>query len=136
MTNDTINDIADLRLLAWTDTEARVSIPNTEYHLTLDHAPGMDAPADIGRRISGRIIGKALKMANPAAGGNYIEPLDGHPRIVQGTVVATAEATRQLLVDIVVPVWVEMAAGQSATNFTTGDVVTFYLERGTRFEPA
>ena len=136
MPNDLLLDIAELRLLSWSASEACFGIPGTEYRLTLDHDGEGDPPTAIGRRTHGRIIGAALKMAKPVAGGNYIEPLDGHPRIVQGTVIATDSANHRLLVDLVVPVWVVMAERQSPSGFATGDVVMFYLKRGTRFERA
>lgn len=136
MTNDTTtNDIAEFRLFAWNDTDLEVGIPGTDYRILLDHAGGPQ-PAEIGRRTKGRVTGKALKVSKPSAGGNYIEPIEGgHPRIVQGTVIATSPATGQLLVDLVVPFWIELTADQSASEFTTGDVVTFHMKSGTRFDP-
>ncbi|MCH2160408.1 MAG: hypothetical protein MK085_00895 [Phycisphaerales bacterium] len=137
MTNQaTLNDIAEFRLIDQDDEFVRLSIPGTDYKLSLVPGEGMaDSPVQPGRRIRGRVNGSALKMHRPPAGGNYIEPVMGHPRIVQGTVIAADPTNRRLLIDLVVPVWVELMESQSTAEFSTGDVVTFYMNSGTSFTP-
>ena len=137
MTHETaINDIAEFRLLRWEKDKVVLGIPGTNYELSLDPGEGMNAEScELGRRIRGRVHAKALKVHRPAAGGNFIEPVHGHPRIVQGTVLANAPSSRQLLIDLVVPVWVELMDSQSTADFTTGDLVNFYMESGIIFTP-
>ena len=137
MTHETtINDLAEFRLLEWDKGKVMLGIPGTEYQLSLDAGEGVSADGyELGRRIRGRVVGQALKVHRPSAGGNFIEPVHGHPRIVQGTVIAAAPASRQLLIDLVVPVWVELMPSQSATEFSTGDLLNFYMKSGISFTP-
>lgn len=127
-------DVATLRLAACTDGVAEFTVPGTQYRLHLAVDAGFDA--ETGRRVKGRVRGRALRMHRAGAGGNFIEPLQGRPRIVQGTVLAVDPAANEVILDLVVPVRVAMHEGQSATAFSTGDVVNFYMEPGTRFEAA
>jgi len=124
-------DVATLRVAATGDGVAEFTVPGTQYRLHLSVEPGFDAA--VGRRITGRIHGRALRMHRAGAGGNFIEPLQGRPRIVQGTVLAVDPAANEVILDLVVPVRVAMMEGQPATAFSTGDVVNFYMEPGTRF---
>ncbi len=124
-------DVATLRVASVKDGVAEFTVPGTQYHLHLTVDPGFEAAA--GHRVKGRVHGKALRMHRAGAGGNFIEPLQGRPRIVQGTVLAVDPAANEVILDLVVPVRVAMQSGQSATAFSTGDVVNFYMEPGTRF---
>ena len=137
MTNQAIvNDIAEFRFIALDDEFVQLAIPGTDYKLSLIPGEGMiDCSVEPGRRIRGRVTGSALKMHRPPAGGNYIEPVMGHPRIVQGMVIAADPANRKLLVDLVVPVWVGLMDSQSTAAFSTGDCVNFYVRSGTTFTP-
>jgi hypothetical protein len=74
-------------------------------------------------------------MHRTGAGGNFIEPLDGRPRIVQGTVLAIDPAADEVLMDLVVPIRLEMFEGQSASEFATGEMVNFYMHPGATFTP-
>ena len=132
----TINDKAEFRLLALDDEYVELGIPGTDYRIKLIPGEGMDEhAARIGKRIRGRVDGRALKVHQPPAGGNYIEPIMGHPRIVQGMVIATDPSSRRLLIDLVVPAWIELMESQSAAEFATGDIVNFYMHSGTTFTP-
>ena len=76
----------------------------------------------------------ALRMHQASAGGNFIEPLDGRPRIVQGTVLAIDPSSNEVVVDLVVPFRLSIADGQAPAMFTSGEMVNFYVEPGCRFE--
>ncbi len=138
MTSDTSDsplgslDLATLRLETVADGIAEFTVPGTQYRLHL--AVDADLDTQTGRRIRGRIRGRALRMHRASAGGNFIEPLQGRPRIVQGIVLAVDPAANEVVLDLVVPVRIAMHADQNAGTFTTGDVVNFYMESGTRFE--
>jgi len=110
-----------------------VSIPHTEYMLRL-HLAGTTAVAP-GKRIEGVVSGQAQKFHKAHAGGEFIEPVEGHPRIVQGRVRAVDQGANRVLVQAVVPMWVRVAAGQSAAEFHPGDFVNFYMESGVSFAP-
>jgi len=110
-----------------------ISVPGTEYVLRL-HLKGATSVAP-GKRISGVITGSAQTVHRASAGGEFIEPVEGHPRIVQGRVRATDLASNRVLVQAVVPMWITPAAGQSARDFHAGDFVNFYMESGVTFAP-
>lgn len=131
VTAQTLNEIAVFRLESLADGVGEFSVPGTQYHLNLDVED--DLSAFIGQRVRGRVHGRALRMHRAAAGGNFIEPLQGRPRIVQGTVLAVDPSNQEVILDLVVPIRVAMAEDQSATGFATGEMVNFYMEPGTRF---
>jgi len=110
-----------------------ISVPHTEYLLRL-HQKGHTAVAP-GKRIEGVITGQAQKFHRASAGGEFIEPVEGHPRIVQGRIRAVDAAANRVLLQAVVPMWVTPAAGQSARDFAAGDFVNFYMESGVTFAP-
>ena len=110
-----------------------VSVPGTEYMLRLHLKGSVHAAA--GKRVRGVISGSAQKFHRASAGGEFIEPVEGHPRIVQGRVRATDVGANRVLVQAVVPMWVTPAAGQSARDFQAGDFVNFYMESGVSFAP-
>ena len=135
MTSDTTDsslDLATLRLETVADGIAEFTVPGTQYRLHLAVDADLDARA--GQRIRGRVRGRALRMHRASAGGNFIEPLQGRPRIVQGIVLAVDPSANEVVLDLVVPVRIAMHADQTAGTFSTGDVVNFYMESGTRFE--
>ena len=110
-----------------------ISVPGTDYMLRL-HLKGPTGVA-VGKRIAGVITGNAQKIHRAQAGGEFIEPVEGHPRIVQGRIRAIDAEGNRVLVHAVVPMWVTPAAGQSARDFHAGDFVNFYMESGVTFAP-
>jgi len=133
LTSQTMPEIAEFKLVSLDAGFGIFAVPGTGYRLTLQVPEGFDAP--IGRRIRGRVRGRALRMHRTGAGGNFIEPLDGRPRIVQGTVLAIDLAADEVLMDLVVPIRLEMFEGQSASEFATGEMVNFYMHPGATFTP-
>ncbi len=116
------------------DERLVLALPGTEYRLHL--RPTVSA-AEIttppGKRISGTIRATALRMYTARAGGQFMEPIWGEPRIVQGTVLAV-EAGR-VLVDVTVPMWVTLQEGQDVSELAEGQMVNFYVRSGTSFRP-
>ena len=118
------------------DEHLVLAVPGTEYRLRLaTTADGSTMASHLGKRIKGRIHATALRMHTAQAGGRFVEPVWGAPRIVSGTVLAVDEAKNRLLVDVAVPMWVTVADGQHATEFAEGQMVNFYVTSGTSFEP-
>jgi hypothetical protein len=111
----------------------RLSIPGTEY--VLDLAAGGATSVALGKRVSGVVSGRALKLHRTHAGGEFIEPVEGHPRIVQGRVRDTDPAGNRILLQAVVPMWITLATDQRAQEFHAGDIVNFYMESGVVFTP-
>jgi hypothetical protein len=85
--------------------------------------------------VSGVVSGRAQKLHRAHAGGEFIEPVEGHPRIVQGRVRETDPTGNRLLLQAVVPMWITLSADQSARSFMPGDIVNFYMESGVVFTP-
>ena len=108
---------------------------HSSYRLHLAAAGPIEA--DVGQRISGIIEGKALRLFVSQAGGTFIEPLWGAPRIANGRIGVVDHAGNRLLVSTAAPIWVHIGdSGQSATQFAIGQVVNFYLQSGTQFRQA
>ena len=110
-----------------------LAIPSTDYKIHL-MCSGNTA-TQVGKRIQGVINIKALRMHKASAGGSFIEPIYGHPRVVQGRVLAIDLAKNRLLCQVVVPMWIEPFDGQSAADFNAGDMVNFYAQSGATFTP-
>ncbi len=117
------------------DEQIVFAVPGTEYRLSLAFEDGGNTlTSQLGKRIKGRIHATALRMHVAQAGGRFVEPMWGAPRIVSGVVRTVDEAKNRLLVDVAVPMWVTMAHGQQATDFGEGQMVNFYVTSGTSFE--
>ncbi len=114
-------------------SEITVSLPGTDYRLRF--AQGGPTAVHPGKRIRGRVNARALHMHRAQAGGGFIEPIMGQPRIVQGVVRGVDPASNRLLVEVVVPMWIEPFDGQQATDFVAGDMVNFYVQSGATFTP-
>jgi hypothetical protein len=113
-----------------------LEIPGTSYQLHLkSSATPQSLHGLIGKRVAGRIDAQSLRMHRAAAGGRFIEPIVGHPRIVQGAVRAIDVAGRRLLVDVAVPMWVTIMAGADPAAFAAGELVNFYVASGATFSP-
>ncbi len=114
-----------------------ISLPHTEYRLYLvPTVPAAAIPTPIGKRIKGTIHAKALRMFKAAGGGQFIEPLEGAPRIVAGRLLHIDASGRRVLVDVAAPMWMTLADDNEPSEFAPGDMVNCYVESGTRFTPA
>ena len=112
-----------------------ITVPGTSYKLHLaTSGNGASITAEPGKRIKGIIHAKALRMHSAKAGGKFIEPIWGEPRIVSGLVLAIDESKNRLLVDVSLPMWVEVYEGQQAQQFAVGQMVNFYVQSGMEFE--
>ena len=129
------NEIARVVLEEITGELLVLTIPGTNYKLHLKAAGnGSGITTKPGKRIKGIIHAKALRMHSATAGGKFIEPIWGEPRIVSGLVLAVDESKNRLLVDVSLPMWVEVCEGQQATQFSEGQLVNFYVQSGMEFE--
>jgi hypothetical protein len=108
-----------------------LSVPQTDYRIHLAANGVVSTP--IGKRINGTIEARALRMFKAAAGGQFIEPVNGAPRIVAGTVMRVDPAGRRVLVNAVVPMWMHLAPEQPEGAFQPGDMVNCYVQSGTNF---
>ncbi len=131
----TESDTARVVVISSSEGRIVVSIPHTEYEVELTIGPGGAAKALVGKHIRGVVHARALKMHRATAGGVFIEPVHGHPRSVQGRILATDIVNNKVLAHVVLPMWVSVPQGQAASDFSTGDLVNFYVESGTTFTP-
>ena len=129
-----VSDVCRAVLESKSDDLVVLTIPGTSYRLHFK--PGARITKEPGKRIIGTISGKALRIHAAAAGGKFIEPIYGHPRIVQGTVVAIDTTANRLLIDMVVPVWLVVPNGQTTNEFSVGQMVNMYVESGMTFTPS
>ena len=130
------DDIARGVIQSLDDSKIVLALPGTDYqiHLALG-APTVQIAVPVGKRITGRIFAKALRLFKAHGGGRFIEPIWGEPRIVAGFVQAIDKPNRRILVDVAVPMWMTLVDRQLADMFKVGDLVNCYVESDARFEP-
>jgi len=110
-----------------------LSLPGTDYRLSLATA-GEVKPDAVGQ-VCGRIRARARRVDVIRAGGRYIEPVFGRPRRLQGSVMAVDAGANTITVYCGCPFICELTApGQRAEKFEVGQLVSFDVERGARFE--
>jgi hypothetical protein len=142
MSTATVNAVARVVLeevlpaTAGAPARVRVSLPTMAYRTELVLAGDASALAGrVGKRIEGTIRGKAQRAWQATAGGCFIEPVWGAPRIVQGRVLAVDLDANAVLLDLAFPAWVTLEPSQGAGSFQTGDMLNFYVESGMSFTP-
>ena len=112
-----------------------LAVPGSSYRLKLALNGSSSAiSTPVGKRIKGTIEARALRVHPARAGGKFVEPVWGEPRIVQGMV--KGREHNRLLVDVSVPMWVTLDERQNPAEFPNGQMVNFYVESGTTFTPA
>lgn len=112
-----------------------LNVADTSYQLLLDCAASLVA----GENVRGTIIVKARKVWTVPAGGSFISPLFGSPRVVQGKV-KVADGKR-LIVQAGMAVCVELPGDPTAYDLKNGELspgvmVNITTFPGARFEPA
>ena len=106
---------------------------NYELHLV---APGYGGP--VGSLTHGIIRAVARKVWTVPSGGNFIAPLFGSPRTIQGRVRALNETS--ILVQAGAPVVVDLPADSNGIDLANGPITVGALVNvtalpGARFEP-
>ena len=118
------------------DDHIVLRLPHTEYRLRFALAvPGGVLTIPAGTRIRGTITGRALRIHPASAGGCFIEPVVGEPRIVAGRVVALDERGRRVLVDAAVPMWLDLEENQDPGLLRVAGLVNCHVMSGTTFTP-
>lgn len=138
----TVNDTARVQIEEVTPAsgtapaKVRVSVPSYAYRVDMVLDGDVAAlAAKVGKKVNGTVRGKALRAWQATAGGCFIEPVWGAPRIVQGRVLAVDVDANAVLLDLVFPAWISIEPSQSAGSWQTGDMLNFYVESGMRFTP-
>lgn len=109
-----------------------LAIPNTSYQLHL--RPTADVSARLGKRLIGTIRVQARRIDVVGTGGEYMEPVMGRPRRVQGTVVGLTAS--HLIVDAGTKIHLQpLDPRQSPSSFQVGQLVSCDVLDGATFTP-
>ncbi|MGC9260305.1 MAG: hypothetical protein ACP5I8_09570 [Phycisphaerae bacterium] len=95
--------------------------PNANYRNTFKCSSAGDTA--VGRRITGEIHAAARKIEAVSQGGNYVEPLFGRPRRMQGLVLRQNPGNNLLLVQTGYKVTVRLPPQQTAADYPVGSRV-------------
>jgi hypothetical protein len=105
-------------------------VPNTSYEMHL--LPTGEIKAQVGKRLLGTIRAQARRIDVVQTGGQYVEPVMGRPRRVQGTVIAIAGDS--VVVDAGVAIHCRPTdVRQQAGQFSVGQFVSFDVLDGSTF---
>lgn len=108
----------------------RLSFPNTSYILYL--LPTGPVSVEPGDKVFGTISARARRVDVVPSGGQFVEPVIGRPRRVQGRVVA--KEGDKIVVDAGVPIHCLLTDGrQHVGDFHVGDMVSFDVLDGASF---
>jgi len=106
------------------DDDAVIFAPsNTTYELKLLTAGRYDGPVD--QLVDGYIRGNARKLWTVASGGNFITPIQGPTRIVQGRIKYIDGKT--MVVQAGAPVIVELPTAETARDLNNGPLAVGQL---------
>jgi hypothetical protein len=111
-----------------------LSVPGTDYRVHLQVAAPL--AAKIGDHISGTIYGSAKRIDIVPTGGRFIDPVYGRPRRLQGRITALDPVKNTISVYAGLPFHCTIMAPQKTSGFELGQMVSFDIERGARFEVA
>ncbi|HMD55833.1 MAG TPA: hypothetical protein VKJ65_14905 [Phycisphaerae bacterium] len=98
-----------------------LNVPGTNYRNTFKWA-GNQTP-ETGKKIYGDVRAMARKVEEVSDGGNYVEPLFGPPRRMQGLVLTQDTLKNELVVLVGYQVHVTVPATQKASDFAVGSRV-------------
>ncbi len=90
--------VARLRLIETADQRVVVAIPNTNYQLHLQPEGTIDVAP--GKRLRGVVRADVWKLDRVTSGGDYIEPVYGKPRRIQGHVLGAMPEGNGLIVEV------------------------------------
>jgi hypothetical protein len=93
---------------------------NTNYELHLAARGGSRYDGPVNTLVEGRVRLGARKVLTVPSGGNFIEPIFGHPRTIQGRVRHLEDRT--LVVQAGAPLIVELPAAETALDLTNGPI--------------
>lgn len=129
-------DVARGVLLETSDVDGEIrivlAIPNSDYrlHLVLN-STGRDLK--IGRALHGRIDVQAHRIDVSGTGGQFIDPVMGRPRTIQGRIRAIESNANVLVIQATVPIRAHLRRPQHAQDFEPGQLVQFNVDRGATF---
>ena len=89
-----------------------------------------------GTRVHGTIYAPAWKVDRVELGGNYVEPLFGRPRRMQGTILSVNPAANELTVQVGYQATVSLPEGYRADEYKVGERIGWDNIEMPVFEPA
>lgn len=113
-----------------------ISFPGNDYQLHL--TPERPPTTPVGKRIQGIIRGQARRIDTVKAGGQFVEPVMGRPRIVQGRIAEVNPSQNgpgTITVHAPMPIVLKVGDLQRADQFKVGDSVTTHVLPGATFSP-
>lgn len=111
-----------------------ISFPDTSYRTHLRPTTPIETP--VGKRITGAIRAKVRRLDTVGSGGRYLEPVEGRPRRLQGSVIETDEQANTVTVNAGTPVVCALSdARQRASQFQPGQFVSCDVFDGATFTP-
>jgi hypothetical protein len=124
------------KVIAAKDGVVHFAPSGTNYELHLA-APGYSGPT--GVLVQGTVRVTARKVWTVPSGGNFVAPIFGPPRTIQGRVRALDE--RSLVVQAGVPILVELPTDEAGYDLANGPIAVGVMVNvvalpGARFEPA
>lgn len=99
-----------------------LAVPGLNYRNSFQIA-GDSAALKPGTRVRGTIHAPAWKVDSVELGGNYVEPLYGRPRRMQGTILAVNAATNELTVQVGYEATVKLPEKYKASDYQVGERV-------------
>jgi hypothetical protein len=109
-----------------------IGVSGSSYRLRL----AVDEPVDVsvGERVMGAINACGLRVHVATAGGLFIEPISGEPRIVAGRVESIDRDAGAIVVQSVVPMCVQLETPEEAASLQEGDLVNFHVRSGAMWQ--
>ena len=95
-------------------------VPGSNYRNSFK-VVGAAAGLTPGSRVRGAIHAPAWKVDRVELGGNYVEPLFGRPRRMQGTILAVNPSANELTVQVGYEATVKLPTGARADSFKPGE---------------
>ena len=109
--------------------------PTLNYRNTFAIAPETAAALKPGAHVRGTIHAPAWKVDRVELGGNYVEPLYGRPRRMQGTILAVNPQTNELTVQVGYEATVRLPERYQAADYHRGQRVGWDNLEPPTFEP-
>lgn len=97
--------------------------PSLNYRNTFVIAPEAAAGLKAGASVRGKIHAPAWKIDRVELGGNYVEPLYGRPRRMQGTILAVNPQANELTVRVGYEATVRLPERDKAADYQVGQRV-------------
>lgn len=122
------------RLLEKQGRQLVLGKPGAAYRVHLTSA--VEVSEEEGDWIRGRIVAQPVRIDIVKAGGRLIEPLQGRPRRVQGTICALDAKRNGVVIKAALPMVLLLPANQQLAQFQEGQMVSCDVKPGAVFEPA